>query len=177
MTAVPPPVIRLVAATSGTSSTTSISATRALLFSFHLRLGKSTEPQKSIPKFSGHKVIEDGIDCRVEVEHHPAKIDNTVVTLITEGNDGLNDGLWRVDYDPEGQCSEGKKTDEKAENHRSQHQDHLFAMLEQIISRTPTYCRICHQMLSDDCIENKKDHKRNDEEDNYGCQEKGICPC
>ena len=79
--------------------------------------------EESRPELGRHDVVEDRVDGRVEVEHHPAEVEGVVVGLHAET---LHVLVGRQD-DPQREEAERQQADEEEDDHRAQHGHHLAA--------------------------------------------------
>lgn len=135
-----------------------------------------TKPSKSPPKLRRHQVVEDGVHCRVEVKHNPAKVQETVVAHQTE----VMKGLVRAKDDPEGEHPKGQQADEEGQHHGAEHQDHLLAGPQtELRFRWPGPqhgAPVGDEVLGYDAVQHHQGHKGQDEEHGDGHQEEGDRP-
>lgn len=83
---------------------------------------ESTETRETVSELGGHEIVEDRVDGGVDVGHDTTEVEQVVVDLDVEGEDGL---FWRHD-DPECKGAERHQAYEEREYHGSKHHHHLF---------------------------------------------------
>ncbi|CAD1475321.1 unnamed protein product, partial [Heterotrigona itama] len=139
ITAVPPPELGMIAAAVGRASGVSASFLRRFLL--FLPVGtKAAKPEESLPELRGHQIVQNWVDGGVQVEHHPAEVEQGEVTLDTEVDDHFD---WD-DQDPKRQRSKWQQAQEETEHHCAEHQHHLFAVFEQVVRRAAADRRVRH---------------------------------
>lgn len=81
----------------------------------------AAEAHEAVAELGGHKIVQDGVDGRVKVEHDPAEEEQVVVA----GRAQRHHVLRGDDDDPEGEGPERQQADEEGQHHRTQHHHHL----------------------------------------------------
>lgn len=105
VTAVPPPEVGMIAAAVGRASGVSASFLRRFLLFLPVRT-EAAKPEESLPELRGHQIVENWIDGGVQVEHHPAEVEQGEVTLDAKVEDHFD---WD-DQDPKRQRSKWQQT-------------------------------------------------------------------
>lgn len=137
--AVSPPEVGMIAAAVGGASGAGASFLRRFLL--FLPVGtEAAEPEESLPELRGHQVVQDWIDGGVQIEHHPAEVEQGEVTLDAK----VDDHFDRDDQDPKRECSKRQQTQEETEHHCAEHQHHLLPVFEQVVRRAAADRRVRH---------------------------------
>lgn len=84
------------------------------------------QSQETTPELGAHHIVEYRVDRRVDVEHDPAEIQQDVVVLDAQ----VDDGAGGHHDDPQGKRTEGQQTDEEGGHYGTQHHHHLFPVLD-----------------------------------------------
>ena len=85
------------------------------------RLPASEDSPEPVSKPGGHRVVEDGVDGGVDVEHEAAEVEDVEVKL---GVDVVEYLVGRDD-DPHGEDLEGEEAGEEEEDDGDEHDDDL----------------------------------------------------
>ena len=85
------------------------------------RLPASEDSPEPVSEPGGHRVVEDGVDCGVDVEHEAAEVEDVEVKL---GVDVVEYLVGRDD-DPHGEDLEGEEAGEEEEDDRAEHHHDL----------------------------------------------------
>lgn len=106
-----------------------------------------------------HEIVQDRIDGGVGVLHDTRKVEENVVSLDSQALDSI----WEND-DPEGEDAKGKQTEEKRENHSSQHHDDLSAstLVTGLAGRAGL--GVGHKVSGDHGVQHDQHYQRQDEE-------------
>lgn len=106
-----------------------------------------------------HEIVQDRVDGGVGVLHDSREVEENVISL----NSQTLQSIWEND-DPEGKDAKGKQTEEKRENHSSQHHDDLSASTLVTGLAGGAGLGVSHKVSGDYGVQHNQHHQRQDEE-------------
>lgn len=139
-------------------------------------LATAEKLQETVPKLGRHQVVEDGVDCRVHVQHDSTKVQDNVESLEPNGHDVLA----RDDDYPQGQSTEWEQTEEEADNYCTQHKHNLLSVLEHVAPVSAGVghddARVVHQVFCYYRVQHHQDEQRENKENHDATNKKGRMP-